>query len=88
VTYGHERAERLSVTVSPQFSGPEPAGTVTVKESERTLCVIKPSAGKGSCTLSAKRLVACTYRLVATYKGSRDFRTSASRREALKVVKS
>jgi GH25 family lysozyme M1 (1,4-beta-N-acetylmuramidase) len=88
VTHGHERAERLSVTVAPQFSGPKPAGTVTVKESGRTLCVIKLAAGKGSCTLSAKRLVAGTYHLVATFKGSRDFRASASRREALKVVKS
>ena len=41
VTYGDEQAEHLSVTVSPQHSGPTATGTVTIKASATTLCVIK-----------------------------------------------
>ena len=38
----------------------------------RTLCVIRLSAAKGSCRLSAKRLRVGTYRLAATYRGKRE----------------
>jgi hypothetical protein len=87
VTYGHEQTEHLSVTVSPQHSGSKPTGTVKVKESSTTLCVITLSSGKGSCTLSAKRLKVGTYRLVATYGGSTNFKGSTSAKETLTVVK-
>jgi hypothetical protein len=73
VTYGDEQVENVSVTVSPQYSGSTPTGTVTVKESNTTLCVTTLSSGKGSCTLSATQLDAGTYSLVATYSGSTDF---------------
>jgi hypothetical protein len=86
VTHGDEGAEHLSVTVSPEFAGSTPTGTVTVKESTTTLCVIKLSLGKGSCTLSAKKLPVGTYRLGATYGGSADFDTSTSVKETLAVA--
>ena len=87
VTYGHEQAEVVSVTVSPQYSGTTPTGRVTITEPGTTLCVITLSSGKGSCRLSAKRLKAGAYRLVATYGGSKDFDRSASAKETLTVVK-
>jgi hypothetical protein len=87
ITYGDEQAERLSVTVSPQFTGSTPSGTVTVKESKTELCVIKLSSGKGSCTLSAKRLPAAKYQLTASYGGSAHFDTSTSAKETVTVVK-
>jgi hypothetical protein len=87
VTYGHEQTEHLSVTVSPQFPGSLPAGTITVKASTATLCAITLSSGKGSCTLSAERLNAGTYHLVATYAGNTNFKSSTSTKETLAVVK-
>ena len=87
VTYGDEQAEHLSVTVSPQYSGITPTGSVTIKVSARTLCVIKLKSGKGSCMLSPKRLNAGTYHLVAAYGGSANFKGSTSAKETLTVVK-
>ena len=87
VTYGHEQVEHLSVTVSPEFAGSTPTGTVTVKESTTTLCVITLSASKGSCTLSARKLQVGTYSLVATYGGSADFSGSTSAKETLTIAK-
>ena len=87
VTYGDEQLEHLSVTVSPQHSGSRPTGTVRVKESSTTLCVITLSSAKGSCKLSAKKLKAGTYRLVATYRGSTNFKSSTSAKETLTVAK-
>jgi hypothetical protein len=87
VTYGDEGVEQLSVTVSPEFTGSTPYGSVTIKESTTTLCVITLSSTKGSCKLSARKLNAATYSLVATYGGSTDFDASASAKQTLTVVK-
>jgi hypothetical protein len=88
VTFGQETSEHISVKVSPQFAGSMPNGNVTVKISSRTLCMISiSSSGKGSCTLSAKKLSAGTYELVASYSGSGEFGTSTSTKETLEVVK-
>ena len=88
VTYGHEQAEHLSVTVSPQYSGSRPTGTVRVKEASTQLCAITlSSSGKGSCTLSARQLRAGTYRVAATYGGSTRFTSSTSTMATLTVVK-
>ena len=87
VTYGGEQTEHISVSVSPQHSGSTPAGTVTIKASATTLCVIKLKSGKGSCVLSPKRLKSGTYHLVATYDGSANFKGSTSTKETLTVVK-
>lgn len=65
VTYGHEKVEKLSVTVTPA----PPTGTVTISYATTTLCSINLSAGKGSCSLSNAQLAAGTYSLVATYAG-------------------
>ncbi len=79
VPYGDEQIAHLSVTVSPQYSGITPSGSVTVKASTRTLCVIKLVSGTGLCKpLSAGELNAGAYSLVATYGGSTNFDTSSS----------
>jgi hypothetical protein len=87
VTYDHEDTERLSVTVSPEFGGLSPTGTVRVKRATATLCAMNLSSGKGSCTLSARSLKAGTHRLVATYDGSMTSRSSASPKMTLEVAK-
>jgi hypothetical protein len=86
VTYGHEQTEHLSVRVSPEFARTTPTGTVRVKQSTRTLCVITLKSAKGSCKLSAKRLKVGTYHPVATYGGSTNFKGSTSAKETLRVV--
>ena len=78
VNFGQEQTELLSVAVSPQFPGSTPTGTVTVKTTGETLCVMTLWSGKGSCRLSPKKLSARAYRLVATYGGSTNFKRSAS----------
>ena len=85
VTYGDEQAERLSVTVSPQFAGVVPSGKVTVKESTTTLCVIKLSSAKGSCTLGATRFGTGVEHLVASYGGSSDFDGSSSSHQTVTI---
>jgi len=86
-TYGKEGAERLSVTVSPEFADSAPSGTVTVKESTKSLCTISLSRARGSCTLSPRKLSAGIYHLVARYHGGTNFSPSASRNKTLIVVK-
>ncbi len=88
VTYGDEQVEAMSVTVSPQRRGSIPTGTVTIKASATTLCVIKLSSGKGWWTMSAKKLKAGTYHLVATYSGSKNFKGSTSAKVTLAIAKS
>jgi hypothetical protein len=83
VTYGQEQTERLSVAVSSQYGGTMPTGTVTVKASMTTLCRITLSSGRGSCTLSARKLRAGTYGLVAIYGGSTNFKGSTSAKKTL-----
>jgi hypothetical protein len=86
VTFGQERAERLSVTVTPQFGG-TPAGTVRLKTGARTVCTIVLRSGKGSCKLTAKELKPGTYRLTASYLGKGGFTGSASAPRKLKVAR-
>jgi hypothetical protein len=88
VIYGHEQVEHVSVTISIQYPGMAATGTVTIKASARTLCVIKLKSDKGSCTLSAKKLKPGTYRLVATYGGSTNLKGSTSTKETLTIAKS
>jgi hypothetical protein len=78
VTYGDEQVERMSVTVSPEFAGSTPTGTVTVTRSTTTLCVITLSAAKGSCTLSAATFSPADYDVEAVYAVSTDFGSSGS----------
>ncbi len=87
VTYGDEQTELLSVTVLPQHSGTTPSGTVTIKTSATTLCVIKLSSGRGWWTMSDKKLKPGAYHLVGTYSGSRNFKGSISAKETLTIAK-
>ncbi len=87
VAYGTEQAERISVTVSPEYSGAKVTGTVIIKESTTRLCLIALSSGKGSCRLSPKRLHAGIDQLVAIYGGSANYEGSASADKTLTVAK-
>ena len=84
ITYGHEQSERLSVTVRARYSG-IPAGTVAVKAGAATICVIHLKAGRGSCALTARKLRAGTYHLVAAYVGSAGFLRSTAPAKTLTV---
>jgi hypothetical protein len=86
VKYGHEQSERLTVRVVPRFSG-APAGTVTVRAGSTVVCAIKLASGAGSCTLTASKLVAGSYQLVASYPGSVSFVASVSAKLPLSVSK-
>ena len=86
VTYGHEGSEHLSVQVTPRYSG-APGGTVKVKSGSSTVCVITLKSGKGSCGLTAKKLKAGTYHLVASYGGNADFTGGNSGAKTLTVAK-
>jgi hypothetical protein len=86
VRYGHEGAERLSVTVSPQYAG-VPAGHVTIKAGQTVLCTITLSSGKGSCALTASKLKPGSYVLVAIYAGSGNFAWSSAPAKTLKVTR-
>jgi hypothetical protein len=84
VTFGHEQAERLSVTVSPQYSG-TPGGTVTVKSGTSTVCTITLRFGRGQCSLAARQFRTGTHTLIAAYNGNSNFTGSASSRKTLAV---
>jgi hypothetical protein len=84
IRYGHEQAEKYSVTVTPAFASAAHAnGKVTVKAGNVTLCVITLKTGRGSCTPSGKRLRAGTYHPTAVYAGGIDFAGSTSNRTTL-----
>jgi hypothetical protein len=87
VTYGDEQTELVSVTVLPQRSGMAPSGTVTIKTSATTLSVITLSSGRGWCAMSHKKLKPGSYRLVAAYSGSKNFKSSISAKETLTIAK-
>ena len=84
VTYEHENAEHVSVTVTSKYSG-TPAGKVTVKAGKATICVITLRSGKGKCALSARKLRAGKYQIVAEYGGNSSYGPSASAKKTLKV---
>jgi hypothetical protein len=85
VTYGHETAEKLSVSVT-HVGDVYANGKVTVKAGSTTVCLITMSSGHGSCTLSAKALKAGTYHLVASYPGNAYYLASASASKTLNVA--
>jgi hypothetical protein len=92
VAYGDEQSEHISVKVTakaPRTRGlsSTPAGTVTVKAGRTTVCVITLRSGKGTCTLTAERLPAGTYTVIAAYPGSTDYAGSASAKKNLTIKK-
>jgi hypothetical protein len=86
VTYGHERAEKLSVTVTA-VNGEPVTGTVKVKAGSKVVCSVTLSAGHGSCKPAASALKPGTYSLVAQYGPTQEFEGSPSPAKALTVVK-
>ncbi len=87
VPYGHEQAERLSVTVTPQFAGPTPTGRVNIRTGGTVLCTASLSSGTGTCRLSPRELKARMYGLVAVFSGGANFKGSVSREVTLVVTK-
>jgi hypothetical protein len=77
VRYGHETSEKLSVTVSAQYTG-VPSGEVVLKVGGTVICSLALRSGRASCRLTARQLKAGHYHLTATYKGSPDFAVSAA----------
>jgi hypothetical protein len=86
IRFGHEQNEHLSVQVTARNGG-TPGGRVTVMAGTVKLCTITLKAGKGSCNLTAKKLKAGTYHLVASYPASATFASSASGKVTLTVTK-
>ena len=87
MTYGDEQVATISVSVTPQYPGPAPTGSVTLKASSTTLCSASLSLGEVKCTLLARQLNAGTYHLTASYEGSADFYGSISGAVPLVVAK-
>ena len=86
VTYGSEQAEKFSAIVTFTGSAPAPTGSVTIKEAGLKLCTIKLSSGSGSCRLTATKLPAGTYHVLAAYGGSNNFLSSMSPTQTLTIT--
>ncbi len=82
--YGHEGTVHLTLSVTSPLGG-TPAGRVTVKAGQLTLCTLTLYAGKGGCTLTNKQLKAGSYALTATYAGSAAYLTAVSPAVSVKV---
>ena len=85
VRYGHEQDEKISVSITSRTGG-TPGGRVTVAARQGTLCVITLTNGKGSCTLTAKKLPVGSYTAKASYTGGTTYAGSATAKN-LTVVK-
>ena len=88
VFYGHEQAEKFSVTVSADSPGMGvPTGNVVVDLGTKTLCTVHLSRGAGTCSPTARALVPGRYRITAHYGGNKNFKPSTPRGELLFVVR-
>jgi hypothetical protein len=85
VTFGHEQAGHLTVTVTGP-SGDTPTGQVTVKAGSTTLGKVTLGGGKGTRTLTASQLRPGTYHLTAAYGGDPANNGSTSASKALTVT--
>jgi hypothetical protein len=85
VSYGDERAERASVTVSSAAG--TPPGTVTVRSGATPVCTITLSSGTGTCAPPAALFPAGIRQLTATYGGSADFAASTSATKSLTIAR-
>ena len=85
VSYGDERAERVTVAVSG--SGWTPAGPVTVKSGSTVACTAAVTAGVASCVVPATRFAPGRISLAASYGGGAWFAPSVSAPTSLTVVK-
>jgi hypothetical protein len=79
VTYGHEHVEKFRVNVSTGANGiGRPAGSVVVESKAKVLCRIRLHLGRGSCSPAAKALAPGSYKVVANYRGNKNFKHSKS----------
>jgi large repetitive protein len=89
ITYRHETAETLSVTVTSPVPG-NATGKVTIKAGSASVCVITLQPGttksSGSCTLKATQLRPGTYYLKAGYAGDGNNAPSTSASKTLRVL--
>lgn len=85
VTYGDEKAEKVTATV--RATTPAPAGTVKVTAGSTTLCTIKLASGTGSCALPVAPLAPGKVTLTARYSGGPGFAPSAGTSKPLTVAK-
>ncbi len=84
ITYGHENDEKLIVSVS-HVGSVNAAGKVTIKAGSATVCTITLKRGRGSCTLSRRKLKKGRHTLTASYSGDTNYLTSSTRK-SLKVA--
>jgi hypothetical protein len=84
VTYGHEQAVKVTVTVT-SLAGTL-GGRVTVKAGNRTLATLSLKSGKAAYTLTATKLKEGTYKLTAAYGGSAGYSGSASPSRTLTIT--
>ncbi|MGD0557163.1 MAG: Ig-like domain repeat protein [Streptosporangiaceae bacterium] len=85
VTYGHESAEKFTVSVS-HVGSVYPTGKLTVRIGGTAICTIILRKGTGSCTLANTRLRAGKYTFVAQYGGDGNYNLSDSAKKVLKVA--
>jgi Big-like domain-containing protein len=85
VTYGHESAEKLTVSVS-HVGSVYPTSKVAVRIGSTTICTITLSRGTGSCALANTRLRAGAYTFVAVFSGGANYGQSDSAKKTLKVT--
>jgi Bacterial Ig-like domain (group 3) len=87
VVYGHERSEKLIVTVKAVGGVPPSSGTVVVKAGSTLVCTIALSDGAGSCRPAASKLKPGSYSLTARYGPTQNYMSSTSPAKTLKVKK-
>jgi len=85
VTYGHEQAEKVSVTVSASLG--IVIGRVAVTSDRETACTLTLANGTGSCTIPARHFSAGPHALTAAYAGATGFTGSSSAAMHVSVVK-
>jgi hypothetical protein len=87
LTYGHEQVEVFTVTVTPRYTTAAATGSVAIRKSTTTLCTVKLSSGKGSCSVAKAELHAGRYSLFAVYARNTNFVGSTSQKATLVVSK-
>jgi len=85
VKYGREHSERLTVTVTPQYTG-TPGGKIVILTGSKTVCSKSLSKGKAACLLASRRLRPGSYRLRVRYDGNADFKSAYSSYARLRVT--
>jgi hypothetical protein len=85
VTYGHESAEKFTVSAS-HVGSVYPTGKLAVRIGGTAVCTITLGKGTGSCTLANTRLRAGAYTFVAVYSGDGNYNGSDSAKKVLKVA--